>query len=66
MIRYWFTVLTANLTALRDTPTRNSARGEDGSVTLEQVIIAAGLLAAAIGLIAVIVAAVDKYAGKIG
>ena len=47
-------------------PTRNTARGQDGSVTLEQVIIAAGLLAAAIGLIAVIVAAVDKYAGKIG
>jgi hypothetical protein len=38
---------------------------EAGSVTLEQVVIAAGLLAAAVGLVAIIVAAVNKYAGSI-
>jgi hypothetical protein len=38
---------------------------ETGSVTLEQVVIAAGLLAAAVGLVAVIVAAVNRYAGSI-
>ncbi len=37
----------------------------EGSVTLEQVVIAAGLLAAAVGLVAIIVAVVNSYAGKI-
>jgi hypothetical protein len=45
--------------------TRARAGREAGSVTLEQVVIAAGLLAAAVGLVAIIVAAVNKYAGSI-
>jgi hypothetical protein len=39
--------------------------GEGGSSTLETVVIAAGLLAAAIGLVVVIRAAVDSHAGSI-
>lgn len=58
-VRVWLSMLTAHAAALRQ------RRNEEGSVTLEQVVIAAGLLAAAVGLIAVIVAVVTKYAGKI-
>ena len=59
-IRLWISLLSARLDALRA-----SRDGEQGSVTLEQVVIAAGLLAAAVGLVAIIVAVVNSYAGKI-
>ena len=58
-LRLWLSLVSARLEALRD------ARDEDGSVTLEQVVIAAGLLAAAVGLVAIIVAVVNSYSGKI-
>jgi hypothetical protein len=58
-IRLWLAVLSSRLDALR------KAHDEEGSVTLEQVVIAAGLLAAAVGLVAIIVAVVSKYAGRI-
>ena len=61
-IRLWVSLLTAHFDAFRETRRRD---GEDGSVSLEQVVIAAGLLAVAIGLVAVIVAVVNKYSGKI-
>jgi hypothetical protein len=66
MFQLWLTLVGTHLAVLRDT-TRRQATGarEEGSVTLEQVVIAAGLLAAAVGLITIIVAAVNKYAGKI-
>ena len=57
--RLWLSLLTTRFDALRE------ARDEDGSVTLEQVVIAAGLLAAAVGLVAIIVAVVNSYSGKI-
>jgi hypothetical protein len=53
------------LTVLTDRYAEARADREAGSVTLEQVVIAAGLLAAAVGLVAIIVAAVNKYAGSI-
>jgi hypothetical protein len=58
-IRLWLAVVSSRLDALR------KAHDEEGSVTLEQVVIAAGLLAAAVGLVAIIVAVVSKYSGKI-
>lgn len=58
-IRFWLSLISARLDALR------AAHDEEGSVTLEQVVIAAGLLAAAVGLVAIIVAVVNSYAGKI-
>ena len=59
-IHLWLSILTGRLEALRKT-----RDDEEGSVTLEQVVIAAGLLAAAVGLVAIIVAVVSKYSGKI-
>ena len=59
-IRLWISLISARLDALRA-----PRDGEQGSVTLEQVVIAAGLLAAAVGLVAIIVAVVNSYAGKI-
>ena len=53
------------LTVLGDRLSDAREEREAGSVTLEQVVIAAGLLAAAVGLVAIIVAAVNKYAGSI-
>ena len=53
------------LTVLGNRLSDARAEREAGSVTLEQVVIAAGLLAAAVGLVAIIVAAVNKYAGSI-
>ena len=61
-IRLWLSMLSAHLDALRKTRRRD---GEEGSVSLEQVVIAAGLLAVAVALVAVIVAVVSKYSGKI-
>jgi hypothetical protein len=61
-IRLWLSVLSAHFDALRETRHRD---GEEGSVSLEQVVIAAGLLAVAVALVAVIVAVVSKYSGKI-
>ena len=58
-IRLWLAVLSSRLDSLRQ------AHDEEGSVTLEQVVIAAGLLAAAVGLVAIIVAVVNSYSGKI-
>ena len=58
----WLSMLTAHFDALRETRQRD---GEEGSVSLEQVVIAAGLLAVAVALVAVIVAVVSKYSGKI-
>jgi hypothetical protein len=60
-LHVWLSLLTAHAHALRDTRRRD----EDGSVSLEQVVIAAGLLAVAVALIAVIVAVVSKYSSKI-
>jgi hypothetical protein len=56
----WLSLLTAHFDALRET-----RRDDEGSVSLEQVVIAAGLLAVAVALVAVIVAVVSKYSGKI-
>ena len=44
---------------------RTSRQGEEGSVTLEQIAITAGLLALAIGVVAGIGVAVAKYMGKL-
>jgi hypothetical protein len=59
-IQLLLSMLTARFDALR---TRR--RDDEGSVSLEQVVIAAGLLAVAVALVAVIVAVVGKYSGKI-
>jgi hypothetical protein len=59
-IHLWLSMLASRLDALRET-----RDNDEGSVTLEQVVIAAGLLAAAVGLVAIIVAVVSKYSGKI-
>ncbi len=61
-ITLWLSVFSGHFQALKDA--RRAGR-ESGSVTLEQVVIAAGLLAAAVGLVAVIVAVVGKYSSKI-
>lgn len=61
-ITLWLSVCSAHLQALKDA---RQADRERGSVTLEQVVIAAGLLAAAVGLVAVIVAVIGKYSSKI-
>jgi hypothetical protein len=61
-IQLWLSMLSAQFDALRETRRRD---GEEGSVSLEQVVIAAGLLAVAVALVAVIVAVVSKYSGKI-
>ena len=45
--------------------TRTSRERDDGSVTLEQIAITAGLLALAIGVVAGIGVAVAKYMGKL-
>jgi hypothetical protein len=45
--------------------TRTSRERDDGSVTLEQIAITAGLLALAIGVVAGIGVAVAKYKGKL-
>ena len=58
-IGLWMSLVSARLDALK------ASRDEQGSVTLEQVVIAAGLLAAAVGLVAIIVAVVNSYSGKI-
>jgi hypothetical protein len=61
-IQLWLSMLSAHSDALRETRQRDR---EEGSVSLEQVVIAAGLLAVAVALVAVIVAVVSKYSGKI-
>ncbi len=58
------TALRALLHVLTDRA-RHPAEPSRGSVTLEQVAIAAGLLAIAIGAVAVIGAVVAKYTGKL-
>jgi len=42
------------------------ADSERGSVTLEQVVISAGLLAIALAVVAAIVAVVHRYMGQLG
>ena len=60
------TALTALRAMLHVLTDRARAGGSTrGSVTLEQVAIAAGLLAIAIGAVAVIGAVVAKYTGKL-
>lgn len=44
---------------------RSAHRDDEGSVTLEQIAITAGLLALAIGVVAGIGVAVAKYMGKL-
>jgi hypothetical protein len=61
-IQLWLAILTGRLDDLRTTRRRDN---DEGSVSLEQVVIAAGLLAVAVALVAVIVAVVGKYSGKI-
>lgn len=61
-VTYWLAMLTSRYRTLKNA---RRADNESGSVTLEQVVIAAGLLAAAVGLVAVIVAVVGKYSSKI-
>jgi len=59
------TYLTATLTLLRERWRESRDGGDRGSVTLEQVAIAAGLLAIAIAAVAVIGRVVVKYTGKL-
>jgi hypothetical protein len=60
------TYLTSLLVLLRGRFRDARAAGDGGSVTLEQVAIAAGLLAIAIAAVAVIGRVVVKYTGKLG
>jgi hypothetical protein len=60
-----FTYLTTMLTLLRQRWRQSRAAADSGSVTLEQVAIAAGLLAIAIAAVAVIGRVVVKYTGKL-
>lgn len=62
-VRLWVTIaagVTSAIERLGATP-----RDEGGSPTLETVVIAAGLLALALGLVVVIKAAVGHYAAQI-
>jgi hypothetical protein len=59
------TYLTTVLVVLRDRWRQARAAGDRGSVTLEQVAIAAGLLAIAVAAVAVIGRVVVKYTGKL-
>jgi hypothetical protein len=60
-----FTYLTTMLTLLSQRWRQSRAAADSGSVTLEQVAIAAGLLAIAIAAVAVIGRVVVKYTGKL-
>lgn len=64
-IHIWLSILAGGLDDFRTSLSKDRRDGEEGSVSLEQVVIAAGLLAVAVALIAVIVAVVSKYSGKI-
>lgn len=59
------TYLTTVLVVLRGRWRQARATGDRGSVTLEQVAIAAGLLAIAVAAVAVIGRVVVKYTGKL-
>jgi hypothetical protein len=60
-----FTYLTTMLTMLRQRWRELRATADRGSFTLEQVAIAAGLLAIAVAAVAVIGRVVVKYTGKL-